>query len=84
MSFCEKKRSVHIRNTDPVKNLMLQKSLRLDSDSETETTDTLVQTCSIVQGPFVVREDVSENWRINGRLWEIIFIGVFFYDQRAN
>ena len=58
--FVKKKWSVHIRNTGPVKNLTLQKSLRLDSDSETETTDTLVQTCSIVQGPFVIREDVFQ------------------------
>ena len=50
--FVKKKWSVHIRNTGPVKNLTLQKSLRLDSDSETGTTDALVQTCSIVQGPF--------------------------------
>ena len=55
--FVKKMWSVHIRNTGPVKNLTLQKSLRLDSDSETGTTDALVQTCNIVQGPFVIRKN---------------------------
>ena len=58
--FVKKMWSVHIRNTGPVKNLTLQKSLRLDSDSETGTTDALVQTCNIVQGPFVIRKDVFQ------------------------
>ena len=58
--FVKKKWSVHIRNTGPVKNLTLQKSLRLDSDSETGTTDALVQTCNIVHGPFVIRKDVFQ------------------------
>lgn len=55
--FVKKMWSVHIRNTGPVKNLTLQKSLWLDSDSETGTTDALVQTCNIVQGPFVIRKN---------------------------
>ncbi|XP_058969328.2 uncharacterized protein [Pocillopora verrucosa] len=58
--FVKKMWSVHIRNTGPVKNLTLQKSLRLDSDSETGTTDALVQTCNIVQSPFVIRKDVFQ------------------------
>nr|XP_058959169.1 uncharacterized protein LOC131786178 [Pocillopora verrucosa] len=55
--FVKKMWSVHIRNTGPVKNLTLQKSLWLDSDNETGTTDALVQTCNIVQGPFVIRKN---------------------------
>ncbi|XP_022788801.1 uncharacterized protein LOC111328596 [Stylophora pistillata] len=58
--FLKKMWSVHIRNAGPVKNVALQKSGQLDSDSETGTSDTFVQTCNVAQGPIVIRKDVFQ------------------------
>lgn len=44
----------------------MTKISQLDFDSETGTTDALVQTCNIVQVPFVIRKDVfKKNRKIN-------------------
>ncbi|KAL9971114.1 hypothetical protein ACROYT_G023601 [Oculina patagonica] len=51
--FITKKWSVHIRNTGPVQNLQVKISPPNESNREI-----MLQSCNILQGPFVIRKDV--------------------------
>ena len=69
--FIKRDWSVHVRNTGQVLNLRvhLVKSLRSESSfsgTGTFLVDILLQSCNIVQGPFLIRRDVYD--RIGGLL----------------
>ncbi|KAJ7339520.1 hypothetical protein OS493_005919 [Desmophyllum pertusum] len=69
--FLTRKWSVHIRNTGPVQNVQLPiKPFRYESSFTNETLPVeemiLLQSCNIVQGPFVIRKDAFN--RIGGLL----------------
>lgn len=69
--FMKREWSVHIRNTGQVLNLQIRriKPVRKESSlpgNETLPVDILLQSCNIVQGPFLIRKDVYS--RIGGLL----------------
>lgn len=69
--FLKREWSVHIRNTGQVLNLQIRriKPFRNESSlpgNETLPVDILLQSCNIVQGPFLIRKDVYG--RIGGLL----------------
>ena len=68
--FMQRNWSVNIRNTGPVQNVKLQRSRfenrTFRADNFSEEASIMVQTCNIVQGPFVIRQDVFQ--RIGGLL----------------
>ncbi|KAL9971116.1 hypothetical protein ACROYT_G023603 [Oculina patagonica] len=53
--FIAKKWSVHIKNTGPVQNLQVKTSAQNESSREEMI---VLQSCNILQGPFVIRRDV--------------------------
>ena len=59
--FITKTWSVHIRNTGPVQEVQLQKYLPKKFNREEMI---LLQTCNIVQGPYLIRKDIFR--RIGG------------------
>ena len=56
--FIKKKWSVHIRNTGPVQNVQLENFLPVESNSTADPELTALQSCNIIEGPFVIRKDV--------------------------
>ncbi|KAJ7393329.1 hypothetical protein OS493_006299 [Desmophyllum pertusum] len=65
--FITKSWSVHIRNTGAVQNVQLRKSPTVyPNNNMTEVEMILVQSCNILQGPFLIRKDVFN--RIGGLL----------------
>ena len=56
--FITKKWSVHIRNTGLVRNVELEKFLSVESNGSADKELTAIQSCNILQGPFVIRKDI--------------------------
>ena len=56
--FITKNWSVHIRNTGPVQNIQLQNFLPSESNGSLDKELSTVQSCNILQGPFMIRKDI--------------------------
>ena len=56
--FITKKWSVHIRNAGPVRNMQLQNLMPGDSNGSLDRELSLIQSCNILQGPFMIRKDI--------------------------
>ena len=56
--FITKKWSVHIRNTGPVRNIQLKNFLPVESSGSVNKELTTIQSCNILQGPFMIRADI--------------------------
>lgn len=56
--FITKNWSVHIRNTGPVRNIQLQNFLPSETNGSLDKELSTVQSCNILQGPFMIRKDI--------------------------
>ena len=56
--FITEKWSVHIRNTGPVRNIQLKSFLPIESNGSVDKELTTIQSCNILQGPFMIRKDI--------------------------
>ena len=56
--FIHRNWSVHIRNTGPVQNVRLENFLPVESNNSVDSDLTAIQSCNILQGPFMIRKDI--------------------------